>query len=271
MCCKVLAWWRETGTPRSAVTGSVANTTDGSTPITAATDITTFTDTTSNIRRSIAISGTAHDGTAVSSTNFAITPTTTVGDLLNEIDGLFGNVTASLTSDGKILVIDNATGTSKLSVNISASLTGANPGVLSFGTFGTAGTVQNAVLQQGADASFTVDGVNMTSSTNTVTTAIQGVTLNLVGADPNTTLTVNVDPDTQGIEAEINTMVSAYNGVMSYINAQMSYNTQSNSTGGVLFGNTTLTTIKSQLQSSILAQVGTGSYDYLQSNRNYSG
>ena len=81
------------------VTGSVANTTDGSTPITAATDITSiygYNQYTSGDK--ITISGTTHDGTAVAATNFAITPTTTVGDLLNEIQSLFGNVTASVTS-----------------------------------------------------------------------------------------------------------------------------------------------------------------------------
>ena len=179
------------------VTGSVANTTDGSTPITAATDITSiygYNQYTSG--DTIAISGTTHDGTAVASTNFAITPTTTVGDLLNEVQSLFGNVTASVTSTGQIQVIDNATGTSDLSVNLQASLQNSNAGELNFGSFGTVGTVHQYVLQQGEDAAYTVDGASLTSSTNTVTNAIPGVTLNLLGADKNTTLTVNVAPDT---------------------------------------------------------------------------
>ena len=66
----------------------------------------------------------------------------------------------------------------------------------------------------------------MTSSTNTVTSAIQGVTLNLLGADPNTTLTVNVGPERAGNRKQDQRMISAYNGVMSYVNTQMSYNTQ---------------------------------------------
>ena len=120
----------------SEVTANVANTTDGSTPITAATNIVnihgynTYTD-----GDQITISGTAHDGTAVAATNLAIPGTTTVGDLLNQIQSLFGNVTASVTSDGRIQVIDNATGTSKLSVNLSTSLGDPNS-QLSFGSFG---------------------------------------------------------------------------------------------------------------------------------------
>ena len=254
----------------TGVTGSVANTSDGSTPITAATDITSiygYNQYTSG--DTIAISGTAHDGTAVASTNFAITPTSTVGDLLNEVQSLFGNVTASLTSTGQIQVIDNATGTSDLSVNLQASLQNSNAGELNFGSFGTAGTVHQYVLEQGQDASYTVDGASLTSSTNTVTNAIPGVTLNLLGADKNTTLTVNVAPDTQTIQDNVNAMLNAYNAVISYVNAQMTYTTTTTSTGttgttgGPLFGDNTLKSIKSELQSTIMSQVGTGSMDYL--------
>ena len=249
------------------VTGSVANTSDGSTPITAATLITSiygYNKYTSGDE--IAISGTTHDGAEVAasaSTDLAITTSTTVGDLLNQIQSDFGNVTATVTSNGQIQVIDNATGTSDLSVNLQASLQNPNAGVLNFGSFGQAGTINQYVLQQGANAAFTVDGMSMTSPTNAVTNAIAGVTLNLLGSDPNTTLTVNVGPDTQGIENNINTWINAYNTVISYVNTQNTYNATSNTTGGPLFGDTNLELIESQLQSALMSQVGTGSMDYL--------
>ena len=81
----------------------------------------------------------------------------------------------------------------------------SNAGELNFGSFGQAGTVQKYIMQQGEDASYTVDGASLTDSSNTVTNAISGVTLNLLGADKNTTLTVNVAPDTP----EIETMLTA--------------------------------------------------------------
>jgi flagellar hook-associated protein 2 len=246
------------------VTGSVANTSDGSTPITAATPITSIYGYNSwSQGDEIAISGTDHDGNKVTATNLAITQSTTVGDLLTQIQKVFGNVTATVTSDGQIQVIDNATGTSDLSVNLQASLQASNAGELNFGSFGQAGTINQYVLQQGANAAFTVDGMSMASSTNTVTNAIAGVTLNLLGADPNTTLTVNVSPDTQAIEANINTWINAYNTVISYVNTQNTYTASSNTTGGPLFGDNTLQTIKAELQSTIMNQVGTGSMDYL--------
>jgi flagellar hook-associated protein 2 len=243
--------------------GSVANKSGGS-AITSSTLITAidgYNQYTSG--DSITITGSTHNGTVITPTSFAITQTTTVGSLLNQIQSLFGNVTASVNSNGQIQVTDNSTGTSKLSVNLSSTLLGSGAGTLNFGSVGQYGTTHNYVLQQGSDASFSVDGINTTSSTNTITTAIPGVTLNLLGADSGTTLTVNINHDVSGIENEINTMVSAYNGVMSYVNTQMSYNTSTSTTGGVLFGDNTLTAIKQELQSTIMQKVGTGTFQYL--------
>ena len=246
------------------VTASVANTTDGSSPITADTKITDiYGYNTNSSGDKITISGKLHDGTAVTATDFAITSSTTVGDLLTQINSTFGNVTASLTSDGKIQVVDNATGTSQLSVNLSATITDPNGGVLDFGSFGQVGAVKKFVLQQGEDAAFTLDGMNMTSTTNTVTGTIPGVTLNLLAQDANTTVTLNVGSDTKGIEDKVNALLTAYNNTVSFINTQMTYNEDAKTTGGPLFGDNTLKSIKQQLQNSILNPVGTSSIKYL--------
>ncbi|MGD0400076.1 MAG: flagellar filament capping protein FliD [Syntrophobacteraceae bacterium] len=254
------------GTSIGASTGTLSfgSFQTNSTPITASTNITSiygYDNYTSGDE--IAISGTNHAGQAVTATDFSITPTSTVGDLLTAIQNAFSNVTATVNSSGQIQVIDNASGTSKLSVNLQASLQASNAGQLNFGSFGQPATINQYVLQQGTNAAFTVDGMSMTSPTNTDTNAIAGVTLNLLGADPNTALTVNVSHDAQAIEANITTWINAYNTVISYVNTQNTYTASSNTTGGPLFGDITMDTIKSELQSTIMNQVGTGSMDYL--------
>lgn len=248
----------------TGVCGSVANTSDGSTPISAETKITDiYGYLTNSAGDKITISGTAHDGTAVAATDLAIDGNTTVGDLLSGIESLFGNVTATLGPDGKIQVIDNETGTSQLSVDLDATITDPNGGVLDFGSFGAVGAVRKYVLQQGLDAAFTVDGMSMTSSGNTVTNAIEGVTLNLLGADANTAVTVDIGRDVQGIEDKVNEMLSAYNNVISYVNSQMSYDVDSGTTGGALFGDNTLKSIKRQLQSLMMGAIGSSSIKYM--------
>ena len=69
----------------------------------------------------------ANNGDTVSDGTFRISAATTVGDLLSKIESLFGDVgdvTASVTGDGKIMVVDNTAGTSSLAIKISVKNSG---------------------------------------------------------------------------------------------------------------------------------------------------
>ena len=67
----------------------------------------------------------------------------------------------------------------------------------------------------------TIDGVPFSSASNTVTGAIQGVTLNLVSQSPPAIrCQLTVGPDQNQITGAINNFVSAYNTVVSTINTQ---------------------------------------------------
>jgi flagellar hook-associated protein 2 len=72
----------------------------------------------------------------------------------------------------------------------------------------------------GTNAAFTIDGVPFSTTGNTVTGAIQGVTLNLLSQAPNTPLELTVGVDTGQITSAINNFVAAYNTLVSSINAQ---------------------------------------------------
>jgi len=81
-------------------------------------------------------------------------------------------------------------------------------------------TLGFATPQGGANAVLTVDGVPFSSSTNTVTGAIQGVTLSLVSQAPGDPVQLTVGPDQNQITNAVNNFVSAYNTVVSTINTQ---------------------------------------------------
>jgi len=73
----------------------------------------------------------------------------------------------------------------------------------------------------GTNAALTIDGVPFSSSTNTVTGAIQGVTLSLLGQSTDgNAVQLTVGPDTNQITAAVNNFVSAYNNIVSTINTQ---------------------------------------------------
>lgn len=83
-----------------------------------------------------------------------------------------------------------------------------------------------AVIQDGIDASMKVDGVTVTSASNTVSNAIPGVTFQLLStgtADPASTppgIQVVIDNDTSSIETAIAKFVTDYNAAIKAINTQ---------------------------------------------------
>lgn len=102
----------------------------------------------------------------------------------------------------------------------------------------------------GANGSLTVDGVPVSSTSNTVTGAIPGVTLNLAGAAPAQTVTLTLAPDASQASTAINAFASAWNKVIGDINAQ--FNVSSNGTGGgPLETDNNLRDIQNQLLSAV--------------------
>lgn len=108
---------------------------------------------------------------------------------------------------------------------------------------------QQGTLVGGQDASFTVDGISMTSASNTVTTAIQGVTLQLLSADPNSPVQVEVTNDTSDVETAVSNFVNAYNTVVKDVNAQEGKDSSGNPEP--LYGNPTLAMLQDQLDQAL--------------------
>jgi flagellar hook-associated protein 2 len=72
----------------------------------------------------------------------------------------------------------------------------------------------------GANAVLGIDGVPFSSSNDTVTGAIQGVTLNLVSQSPGNPVQLTVAPDASQVSSAVTNFISAYNTLISDINAQ---------------------------------------------------
>lgn len=99
----------------------------------------------------------------------------------------------------------------------------------------------------GTNAQLTIDSIPFSSATNTITGAIPGVTLNLVGSSSGNPVQLAVGPDATQATTAINNFVTAYNQVISDINQEFTFNTATNSQGP-LGGDASLR----QLQSSLL-------------------
>ena len=116
----------------------------------------------------------------------------------------------------------------------------------------------------GANASLTVDGVSVTSASNTVSDIIPGVTFQLLATSPVTnntaeTVQVQIVNDTSTVTSALDQFVSDYNSVVSAINTQ-----ESNSSSGQaepLFGSPTLSILQQQILGAINSTSPTGYLD----------
>ncbi len=119
----------------------------------------------------------------------------------------------------------------------------------------TAGSGRNLTETVAAqDAELIIDGLTVTSATNSVTSAIEGVTLELVKASPGTAVGVSVTRDTGGARSKIETFVEAYNSLAQTIDDLSGYDPETG-TGGVLLGDATVRTVESQLRRNLFAAV----------------
>jgi len=101
-----------------------------------------------------------------------------------------------------------------------------------------------------------VDGVAITTSSNTVSNAIPGVTFQLLGSLPGTQIQVEITNNNTDIETAMGNFVAAYNAVISDINGQ-----EKNDSSGKaepLFGNPTLSLIQSQIAGSLFSGAASG-------------
>jgi flagellar hook-associated protein 2 len=162
----------------------------------------------------------------------------TLNDVASTINGDNLGLTASVVTDANGSRLSIVSKTSGSAANFSVS----SGGGLNFGQ-----------VVAGNNASFSVDGLNLSSASNTVTGALSGITLNLLGASAGTQVSLTVSPDTSQASKAINQFVTDYNTIISGLNSQF----QAGSSGqGVLATDPTVRNLQSEL-------LGALSYTYV--------
>jgi len=178
--------------------------------------------------------------------------------------------TISLGSPGATLaqlagaINDPTTGVPGVTASVVTNSDGSSSLSLVSGTLGAGGTlsVTSSVTDpashlgytatvSGADAQLTVDGVNLTSASNTVANLIPGVTFQLLA--PSATqngggleqVQVVIGNDNAGVYSAVNQFVSDYNSLISGVNTQEGRDSSGNAEP--LFGSPTLSLLQQQL------------------------
>ena len=191
----------------------------------------------------------------------------TLAGVRDAINNAGAGVNASILKNGddyQLLLVSEETGLSKsMSITVSDSEGGdADDSGLSRLAFNSSGS-QLTQYAAGANANFSINGLAVSSASNTVTDVIDGVTLNLLSAT-SSAITIDVKTDTDTIVADVQAFVDKYNAYASLFKDLTKYDATTG-TAGALQGDSTARSVMSQIRSELGQSVTglSGSYTSL--------
>ena len=201
---------------------------------------------------SIQVGGTTYTPTASDN----ITTLSQLRDWVNNKTGLKDAVRATLVQQDATHWVLSLQGLSTGAAN-QVNVTGPNGG----------GTTVTPV-QAAQDAQFSLNGIQFSRSSNTVTNAVNGLTLQLVSASATPTV-IDITQDNSGVSKFIQNFVASYNNLL----AEYKSDSQSSldaSQRGALNSDLTLSTIMRQINAGLMASVKSASGASLGGNASLS-
>lgn len=183
----------------------------------------------------------------------------TLEKIRDRINTANAGVNASIVTDasGARLVLRGQNGeTNAFKVSVTETATAPGLSALAY-TAETGGTSAMTRTQAAQNAQATINGLSVSSESNTLNNVIDGVTLKLNKTNTSPT-TVTVDQDTAGITKGVQDFVTAYNNVVSTIRVQTMYDDASK-TAGPLQGDAAARGLLSQMRNLIGSSTGASS------------
>lgn len=172
--------------------------------------------------------------------------------MADAINDQVSGVTAYIMDTGdastpyRLVVAGDDTGASN---TVSIDTTGLDPATGTVPSFSEVSTA--------ADAQLTIDGVSVTSSTNEISGAIQGLTFTARAVSA-TAVDVTVAADETAMVAQVQAFVDAYNEVMSYVRTNQAYDADEDIKGPFV-GDGLISSIVRSLQSVVTMSSSEGS------------
>lgn len=159
----------------------------------------------------------------------------TLNTLISRINSSAANVSASFDSvNDRVTLTSRNTGSGLISLE---DVTG---------NFLTSTKLSVGNETVGANASYLLNGQQTYSTSNTVTDAMPGVTINLLKADTGTTVTLTVSQNTSTAVSAVQDFVSQYNSAVNFLRDKVSYNATLKK-GGTLMGDSLVQAIDKTL------------------------
>lgn len=205
-------------------------------------------------------------GTAAS-VSVAVEATDTMTSIATKINAAGAGVSATVIKDasGERLMMRSSTTGEAAGFRIEATddgkSTGPGLGVLAFDDPAGGQGMAAGNVQYGQDAKATINGIDVTSPTNTLADTVAGLSLTLSQVTT-TPVEINVTSDTSAMRTAIKTFVSAYNATNEMFNSSMKYDPDTK-TAALLQGDATTRGLQNALRSMVGAASGDGALKQL--------
>lgn len=159
------------------------------------------------------------------------------------------NIGTGTAPDHRISLTSRSTGSAG---SLMVGTTGLTAGARSaLGDLDTVTAVQNAEIQIGTGPG----AVTTTRSSNAVGDLLEGVTINLVKADPAKDVTVTIAQDTTKAAATVSTWVKSVNDALGAIDSKTAYNAATN-TAAALTGSSAARSLRQSITSAVFSPQG---------------
>jgi flagellar hook-associated protein 2 len=185
---------------------------------------------------------------AGTTTNVAIgAANNTLSGIAQAINSANAGVTATVLNDGTtnhLILSSNTSGSAgTIQVAVTQTGTGATQNLTDF-TYSGTDTAKMVQSQAAINASLSLNGTPITRSSNTISDAINGVTLNLTKSPATTTLTLA--PDSASTVTAVGNFVTAYNAAVTALSNVSAFSASTN-TAQPLTGNSVIQSLQSAL------------------------
>lgn len=203
-------------------------------------------------------SGFTQDATQATGTVVIDSTNNSLQGIRDAINNAGLGVTASIVSDGTDkphhLVLSSSKSGANSSMKISLSGSDGQPAdsalsdLLSYDASGTQNLKQNSAAQ---NTMLSVNGIPITNSSNSIDSAIEGVTLNVLKVGSSS---LSVSKDTSTVKTSVTAFVKAYNDLNASIAKMTSYNAETKQ-AGIMLGDSTTQSIQSQLRKQLSTSI----------------
>jgi len=190
----------------------------------------------------------------------------TLAGVRDAINAANGGVTATIVNDGtanRLVISSKETGeVNGLKITVADddgnSTDASGLSRLAYDPLASNGSGKNmSQLQAPLNALLNIDGIDVVKASNSVSDAIEGVTINLLTTSNSQAVNLGVASDQAKIKESVTAFVDAYNKVMDTLKTLTKYD-EAGKTSGKLLGDATARSITSQLKSVISKTVDTG-------------